>query len=149
MKNILTSCMWILAQRIGKLELWCIFTYKFSEDLRIWHQQLGDVGLATLQSSFVYGHQMAVPAPGIVSTSEAERRKGNSLVPAVSVSFIRNMKTLPKGPSRFLLRSLGPELGPMAAPSYKGAWESEYFTSQSLEWRWKWRRGENICWDGY
>lgn len=79
---------------------------KFSGDLRIWHQQLGDVGLATLQSSFLYGHQMAVPAPGIMSASEAGRRKGNSLVSAASVSFIRNMKTLPKGPSRFLFRSL-------------------------------------------
>lgn len=140
-KNILTSCVWIVAQRIGKLDLWCLFTHKFSGDLRTWRQQLGDLGLASLQSSFLYGHRMAVPAPGIVSASEAGGRKGRRPVSAVSVSSLRNMKTLPKGPSRFLFRSLWPELCSVAAPGYKGAWESEYFTSQSLEKRWEYLLG--------
>lgn len=139
----------LLAHRMGKPDLWCLRHRGIYFSLI---SCLGSEGLASaawwcwagISAICFLWSQDGCPASGTVSTFEAGRRKGGCLVLAVSVPSIENMSP-PKSPSRFLFMSLWPELCPVAAPSYKGARESEYLVFQSWEWRWQWGRVGNIC----
>lgn len=53
-------------------------------------------GLESQPFSFFYSHKMAAPAPSI------RKEEGDSTLPAASVSFIRNIRSLPRCPSKFL-----------------------------------------------